>query len=64
MRYLLFGGECYYALGGGFDLLGAGNSIDDLLNSEALNGNNIDWYHVFDTETREIVAQSEARAHY
>jgi hypothetical protein len=73
MRYILFGSdEVYYANGGAHDFLGCGNSVDDLVNSEVLkvsferDGDNaivIEWWHIFDTETREIVAGSEQQAH-
>ncbi len=65
MRYLLFGSNaCYYASGGAHDFLGAGNSIDDLTASECLgkkSGRYIEWFHIFDTETMEIVAGSETQ---
>jgi len=63
MRYLLFGGECYYARGGAHDLLGSGNSSDDLIKSEALNARDIEWWHVYDTVERKIVCRSEAIPH-
>jgi hypothetical protein len=65
MRYLLFGGDAYYAQGGGHDFLGCGTSIDNLLASECLkDGNcNIEWFHIFDTTTRKIIAGSKSQAH-
>ena len=60
MRYLLFG-SCHdvFAEGGAHDLLGTGGSVQSLL---AIPGKNIEWFHVFDTETGEIVAGSEKQA--
>jgi hypothetical protein len=59
MRYLLFGGEFYYAAGGANDFLAYGNSVDDLM---AMNFET-DWAHVFDAQTREIVAGSNTQAY-
>jgi hypothetical protein len=66
MRYLLFGSDdCYYAQGGAHDLLGSGDSLDTLLMSDCLKvgGECIAWFHVFDTQSGEIVAGSECQAH-
>lgn len=67
MRYLLFGkDEFYYAAGGAHDYLGSGDSVDALVNSKVLedeDGERICWWHVFDTETREIVAGTRYQAH-
>ena len=56
MRYLLFGGEFYYAKGGGNDFIGSGYVIDDIGGAEDLD--KFDWWHVFDTEDCKIVAAS------
>lgn len=65
MRYLLFGGkECYYAKGGGHDFLGCGKELDSLRESEVIkHGNGIEWWHIFDTVERKIVAGSKWQAY-
>jgi hypothetical protein len=57
MRYLLFGGDCYYASGGGHDFLEAGDSIDDLMAAA-----DEEWFHVFDTQELVIVAGSQKQS--
>lgn len=63
MKYILFGGECYYAKGGWNDYLGHGKELDPLIDSECLKNFAIDWWHIVDTETKEIVAGSKHQAH-
>ena len=57
-RYLLFGGDNYYPSGGADDLLGDYETVD-LANEDAGNNDSIDWFHVLDIETGEIVSDSE-----
>ena len=68
MRYLLFGGERYYASGGGNDYIGTSDSINDLTNKgESLIGArstnglcvNFEWWHVFDSDSCTTVATSD-----
>jgi hypothetical protein len=59
MKYLLFSGSHYYPLGGMEDLVGSSNDITELkelqLNSiEAWDGE-IDWYHLYNSETGEVI---------
>jgi hypothetical protein len=61
MKYLMFGGETYYAKGGFNDLIGLGDSVDGLIYSDGVS--DLDWWHVVDTETNEIVAGTESQAH-
>jgi hypothetical protein len=56
MRYILFAGFNYHPLGGANDILGTGDSIEDLQNSAILRYNPKDWWHIYDTEEKEIVA--------
>lgn len=63
MRYILFGGEVYYAKGGGFDYITQSNSLEELtLFANKLfefgfenDDLDIDWVHILDTENREII---------
>ena len=71
MMFLVFGGECYYASGGGYDLL-----FSDEIESEAVKfardsigkeavfspcdwdddpSINIQWSHVLDTNTKKVI---------
>ena len=62
-RFLVFGGECYYAAGGfndfieGFDL-----ALDAVVHCEKTqNGDEWDdrWYQVFDSKTNQVIWSSE-----
>lgn len=64
-RFLLFfSGQTYYAAGGAFDF---DKPFDTLEEAEAeaksaVDANKVDWWHVYDSEERCIVSQSETRA--
>ena len=58
MRYILFAGYKYYPSGGAKDLRGYGNSIDGLRDSADLKDHDFDWWHILDTEKKEVVASS------
>lgn len=60
MKYLLFGGDAFYACGGWADFLGKFDSIH-AARAEGI-GKNPDWWHVVDVETGKIVA-AEGRAY-
>lgn len=81
--YIIFGGERYYASGGGNDFLDKKKSLaaaidvaKDLVGKYAVteicdwsddrnddNGYNIEWTHVFDTNTGAVVHKSERNPH-
>lgn len=63
-RYYLFAGQYYYAQGGAHDLIASSDSIDDL-NKQIPNEDDCadDWWHIYDSETKEIVSRSECQAH-
>lgn len=63
MKYILFGGEHYYAKGGWNDYLGHGKELDTLIDSQCLKDYNVDWWHIVDTETKYVVAGSKYQAH-
>ena len=62
MRYLLFSGEEYYPKGGAHDFVRASDDINEL---KELGGGGMeidrsaDWWHVFDTQHKKIVAKSD-----
>jgi len=63
-RFLLFSGQTYYAAGGAFDFDKPFDTIAEA-ESEAkrmAEAFTVDWWHVYDSEERCIVAQSETRA--
>lgn len=64
-HYLLFGGQNYYALGGAHDLIDDFASIDDasVEGSAMLSEGGIDWWHVYDTVSKQIVARSSNQAY-
>lgn len=64
-HYLLFGGETYYALGGAHDLIDDFPTLDDarIEGSALLAEGGIDWWHVYDTKSKQIVARSTNQAH-
>ena len=59
MKYLLFSGSHYYPLGGMEDLVGSRNDINELkelqLQSIEAYSDEIDWYHIYNTETCEVI---------
>jgi len=58
-RYLLFGGDQYYPLGGWQDFKGAFDTKDQAL-KEAANWS-WDWYQIVDGEKGEIVEEHSKR---
>jgi hypothetical protein len=78
-RYMLFGSEeIYYARGGAYDYVDSSNSLSDLIskghemckfgpyggyNHETGECNEIDWWHIFDTEKKKIIAGTKMQAH-
>lgn len=63
MRYILFGGECYYASGGFHDILKGFADLDSACRyaeaAEHSTLHEIEWWHVVDSETMEVVAESK-----
>lgn len=66
--FFIFGGECFYASGGGFDLLAkiedereAFKEAEKLIGMEAVYGNEwdpvitIQWTHIMDGSTGEVI---------
>lgn len=54
-RFLFFGGDTHYPLGGWQDYKGDFRSVKDALREAAQWG--WDWYHILDTQTGEIVEE-------
>ena len=69
MKYIVFYGECYYARGGANDYLKGFNDLDeakkfsDSVIPESGGLDAAEWWHILDTETLEIVLESEEQAH-
>lgn len=74
MRFLLFGSdECYYALGGGHDLLGIDNEVSNLMIQLAQMSKHrtpnkfthwnykIEWWHIYDIKIKKIIMGSYAQ---
>ena len=62
MKYLLFGGQDYYPLGGGHDFIRAGDDLDELkieaevfLDEYENDWETPDWCHIFDTKSNSVV---------
>jgi len=57
MKYLLFGGGECYPLGGGNDFMGGGEYISNLRAEgiDSVQSEANDWWHIFDTESREVI---------
>jgi hypothetical protein len=61
VRYFLFGGDTYYACGGAHDLISCGQNLQAL---EVMGrASDVNWWHVFDSHSQEIVCQSEDQAY-
>jgi len=66
MRYLLFGGDQYYAEGGFLDLIDNNDNLQILLNKVVPNKNEIsecEWWHIWDNQTNKIIGGSLNQAH-
>jgi hypothetical protein len=63
-RFWLFAGRTCYPLGGMADFQGTYPSLEEAKESSAANllrdyrGNRLEWWHIFDSETLEVVATS------
>lgn len=62
MRYILFGGDFYYAKGGYHDIVSCGEGLGEL-EQKANNNEDLDWWHIYDTSTGNIVKASKFQAH-
>ena len=69
MKYIVFSGVNYYASGGANDFIKGFDDIDEasnyastLIKGDTLYGS-IEWWHILDTDTLEIVKQSDEQAH-
>ncbi len=56
-QFLLFGGDLYYPSGGWKDFRGDFDNLESALHRAATL--RIDWWHIFDMETGQIVDASE-----
>ncbi len=70
MRYILFGGSFYYAKGGYHDyIIGAStyvkliNYAKTIVNETAYYQDSIDWWHILDIETNQIIAKTSEQAY-
>ena len=79
MRYLVFGGQDFYASGGAYDYIDGFESLESaiecanesigkyqvirLSSGEECATSKIEWTHVFDTESKQIVHEPNDCAH-
>jgi hypothetical protein len=61
-KYLLFGGDVYYAQGGMNDLISLNNNKNKLIDTILSDKLDLSWWHVWDNENSRIVAGSEEQA--
>ena len=56
-RYYLFAGDNYYPLGGGSDFIKSYEQLEDAVafGERIKEKGSMDWWHVFDSQTEEIV---------
>lgn len=52
-RFLLFGGDRFYPLGGFFDLQGDFQTVEEAVTKATRRG--WDWWHIYDLKRNEIV---------
>jgi hypothetical protein len=58
-RYLIFGGDHFYAMGGFHDFLSSHDVISDAMRCvKQYPEGYVQWWHIFDSESHEIVAYS------
>lgn len=68
-RYWLFGGGAYYPSGGFGDFIASYSYLDEATDEGSrrigvCDDREFDWWHVFDAESEQIVAESERRSCY
>lgn len=54
-RFMLFAGECYYPKGGIDDLVSSFNTLEEACDAVKENNGHVEWAHIYDRETREVV---------
>jgi hypothetical protein len=59
-RYLIFGGEIYYARGGFHDFLSSHDDLPTALSCAEDDGR-YEWWHIYDSETKTIVAYANSQ---
>lgn len=71
-RYWLFCGECHYAAGGMYDFRESFDTQREAVEAgktaridpySAYRFDLVEWWHVFDSATREVVSESEQKAY-
>ncbi len=64
-RYLLFGGQFYYAKGGMWDYIGAFNTASDAMyyGKQGHDKDHWDWYHVVNLQASMITGGTNSQAH-
>ena len=64
-RYILFGGIIYYASGGWHDVQGsfADHETAWTTAQQLMEQDKIEWWHIVDLESGEIVGQTERQAY-
>jgi hypothetical protein len=67
-RFILLGGDTYYAAGGFNDFISSHDSLDAAVDEarrrESLRSMDaFDWWHVWDCVTNSVVAKSESQAY-
>lgn len=64
-RYMVFGGDYYYAQGGMNDYIGETNYISLALAEglSFLKSGSFRWVHIYDTEKRKIIAGTVSQSH-
>jgi hypothetical protein len=62
-RYLIFGGEIYYARGGFYDFLSSHDDLSAALSCamEYTEDEHYEWWHIYDSETKTIVAHANSQ---
>lgn len=67
-RFVLLGGEDYYAAGGFNDFISSHDTLEDALKeARRLEGerkiDSVEWWHVWDCSTNSVVAKSDHQAY-
>lgn len=66
-RYILFGGDNFYAEGGMHDFIESKDTLQELLlmvkQLQAKDAGAMDWWHVYDSSLRRCVAASDSQAY-
>lgn len=62
-RYLVFAGDTHYPAGGWDDFIGDYDNLTEAFHIAKITGHSSHWWHVVDTQTKNVVHEITIEAH-